>query len=62
MIITTNISLTALRKAADLNDRRIYDRILKVCVPVMFKGENFRKGNAAENLKKSAKMLNTPSG
>lgn len=61
MIITTNISLTAMQKAADLDDRRIYDRVLEVCVPVMFNGENFRKGNAAENLKKAAKMLNTPS-
>ena len=45
-------------KATDLDDRRIYDRILEVCVPVLFDGENFRKGNAAENIKKAAKILN----
>ena len=53
MIITTNITLSAMQKATDLDDRRIYDRILEVCVPILFNGENFRKGNAAENLKKS---------
>ena len=53
MIITTNITLSAMQKATGLDDRRIYDRILEVCVPILFNGENFRKGNAAENLKKS---------
>ena len=58
MIITTNITLSAMQKATDLDDRRIYDRVLEVCVPVLFNGENFRKGNAAENLKKAAQILN----
>ena len=58
MIITTNIALSVMQKATDLDDRRIYDRILEVCVPVLFDGENFRKGNAAENLKKAAQILN----
>ena len=57
MIITTNITLSAMQKATDLDDRRIYDRILEVCVPILFNGENFRKGNAAENLKKAAELL-----
>lgn len=57
MIITTNIALSAMQKATDLDDRRIYDRILEVCVPILFDGENFRKGNAAENLKKAARLL-----
>ena len=59
MIITTNIALSAMQKATDLDDRRIYDRILEVCVPILFDGKNFRKGNAAENLKKAAQLLNT---
>lgn len=59
MIITTNIALSAMQKATDLDDRRIYDRILEVCVPILFDGENFRKGNAAENLKKAARLLNS---
>lgn len=58
MIITTNIALSVMQKATDLDDRRIYDRILEVCVPILFDGENFRRGNAAENLKKAAQILN----
>ena len=57
LIITTNIALSVMQKAADLDDRRIYDRILEACVPVLFDGENFRKGNAAGNLKKAAQIL-----
>ena len=36
----------------------VYDRVLEVCVPIQFSGENFRKGNAAENVKRAAKILN----
>ena len=60
MIITTNITLSAMQKATGLDDRRIYDRILEVCVPILFNGENFRKGNAAENIKKAAELLKLP--
>ncbi len=62
MIITTNIALSVMQKATDLDDRRIYDRVLEVCVPVLFDGENFRRGNAAENLKKATRILNNENG
>ena len=58
MIITTNIALSVMQIATALDARRIYARVLEVCVPVLFDGENFRKGNAAENLKKAARILN----
>ena len=58
MIVTTNIPLSAIQKATDLDERRIYDRVLEVCVPIQFNGENFRKGNAVENVKRAAKILN----
>ena len=58
MIVTTNIPLSVMKQAADLDDRRIFDRILEVCVPIRFDGENFRKGNASANIKKTAEMLN----
>ena len=54
----SNIPLSVMKQAADLDDRRIYDRILEVCVPIRFDGENFRKGNASANIKKAAEMLN----
>ena len=58
MIVTTNIPLSVIQKATDLDERRIYDRILEVCVPIQFNGENFRKGNTAENVKRAARILN----
>ena len=57
MIVTTNIPLSVMKQAVNLDDRRIYDRILEVCVPIRFDGENFRRGNASANIKKAAEML-----
>lgn len=57
MIVTTNIPLSVMKQAADLDDRRIYDRILEVCVPIMFDGDSFRKNTAADNLKMVARLL-----
>ena len=57
MIITTNIPIVTMQKAASLDERRIYDRILEVCVPIMFDGDSFRKSTAADNLKKAARLL-----
>ena len=57
MIVTTNLPLSTMQKAQDMGDRRIYDRILEVCVPIMFDGDSFRKNTAADNLKKAAQLL-----
>ena len=57
MIITTNIPIVTMQKAASLDERRIYDRILEVCVPIRFDGGNFRRGNAKHNLEKVAQLL-----
>ena len=57
MIVTTNIPLSVLKHTADLDDRRIFDRILEVCVPIRFDGENFRKSTAADNLNTAARLL-----
>lgn len=57
MIVTTNLPLSTMQKAQDMGDRRIYDRILEVCVPIRFDGESFRKGNARHNLEKASRLL-----
>ena len=57
MIVMTNIPLSVMKQAADLDDRRIFDRILEVCVPIMFDGDSFRKSTAADNLKTAARLL-----
>ena len=40
-----------------MDNRRIFDRILEVCVPIMFDGDSFRKSTAADNLKRAARLL-----
>ena len=57
LIITTNIPLHALKNATDTEDRRIYDRLLTVCAPVEFKGENHRKAKASDKLRVAAEIL-----
>lgn len=57
MIVTTNISLDAMKKATDLEERRIYDRILVACAPMRFNGENFRKVEAAQTMKNAAQLI-----
>ncbi len=58
MIITTNISLATMKAATDLDDKRIYDRILEVTIPIQFKGQSFREVNRRENFKKAIHLLN----
>ena len=48
----------SVKQAADLDDRRIFARILEVCVPIRFDGEHFRKDNASANVTTAAKLLN----
>ena len=52
LIVTTNLSMNALKHPACMEQQRIYDRILEMCVPVCFDGESLRQGKAAENLQK----------
>ncbi len=59
MIVTTSISLDAMKKATDLEERRIYDRRLAACAPMRFNGENFRKAEAAETMKNASALLNS---
>lgn len=62
MIVTTNLPLKVLQQAEEIQEKRIYDRILEVCVPVRFEGESFRRAGAAENLRKAASILAGHSG
>ena len=50
LIITTNLSLTSMKQRSDLLKKRIYDRVLQMCVPVKVDGESRRKKIASENL------------
>ena len=50
LIVTTNLTLQQLKNGETLQQQRICDRLLEVCVPVCFDGESLRKEKARENL------------
>ena len=51
LIVTTNLTITEIKNPVDTAHKRIYDRVLEMCVPVKFDGENFRQQKAAEKMK-----------
>lgn len=51
LIVTTNLTLQELKNPSSLPEKRIYDRILEMCVPVCFDGESLRREKAAQKLK-----------
>ena len=50
-IITTNLSLQELKNPCDITEKRIFDRVLEMCIPVCFDGESLRQEKAKENMK-----------
>ena len=52
LIVTTNLSLQELKNPGTIAEKRIYDRILEMCVPVSFQGESLRRDKARENLQR----------
>ena len=59
LIVTTNLTLDALKHPDDLPHARIYDRILEICAPILFSGENLRVEKANE-MKTAARSLLLP--
>ena len=51
LIVTTNLTLD------DLPHSRIYDRLLSMCVPVRFTGENFRQETAQRKMESMKKLI-----
>lgn len=42
LIVTTNLTLEEMRNPCDIRSKRIYDRILEICVPIQFRGPSRR--------------------
>lgn len=57
LIVTTNLTLDELKFPTDIPHKRIYDRVLGMCVPVMFNGMNFRKEEAAAKMEAAKKLF-----
>ena len=59
LIVTTNLTLSELKNTTDTAHKRIYDRVLEMCVPIKFSGENFRHEKAESKMKTLAKLFET---
>ena len=51
LIITTNLHLSMLTNEQSLDKKRIYDRILELCIPVCVNGASKRTATAKEKMK-----------
>ena len=57
LIVTTNLTLDDLRIPEDTAHSRIYDRLLSMCVPVRFTGDNFRQEAAQAKLERLKNLM-----
>ena len=57
MIVTTNRSLAEMQSETDIRFKRIYDRVLEYCYPVLFDGQSFRMKEAARRFDEMGKLL-----
>ena len=57
LIVTTNIPLNDLQHPQDTAHARIYDRLLEMCAPIRFSGENFRRATAQDKLARLKNLM-----
>lgn len=57
LIVTTNLSPEELKNPADLRYKRVYDRILEMCHPILVTGESRRVKKAANKRKQACELL-----
>ena len=57
LIVTTNLSLQDLQYPQDTAHALIYDRLLEMCVPIRFSGENFRRATAQDKLARLKNLM-----
>lgn len=57
LILTTNLNLDVFTKATDLADKRIFERILEMCMPIKVDGLNQRKNKLNEGYVKARELL-----
>ena len=58
LIVTTNLTLEELQNPEDTAHSRIYDRLLEMCCPVFFTGENIRKATAQGKMERLKGLMN----
>lgn len=60
LIVTTNLSLQDLQHPQDTAHARIYDRLMEMCAPIRFSGENFRRATAQDKLARLKNLMEPP--
>jgi DNA replication protein DnaC len=50
LIVTTNLTIEEIFKPKNMTYQRIYDRVLEMCAPVVFRGDSMRRGKAQAQL------------
>lgn len=58
LIVTTNLPLPRIKTETDIEKRRIYDRILEMCIPLKVDGESRWEAIVVNNVHTMKKILN----
>ena len=57
VILTTNLGIDEMKETMDIRYSRIYDRIFEMCYPMQFKGQSWRKAEAAHRFDEMRKFF-----
>ncbi len=57
LIATTNLTPEQLKNPEDVPHARIYGRLLEMCTPVRFTGDDFRKAAAQQKMERLKKLM-----
>lgn len=62
LIVTTNLTLDELCRPKNMDYQRIYDRVIEMCTPLVFKGDNLRRDKANKRLRHVKSVLEGSNG
>lgn len=57
LIVTTNLSFEALKNPSDIRYKRIYDRVIEMCIPFNLSGVSRREAKAKAKAQNAKKLL-----
>lgn len=57
LIVTTNLSFEALKNPSDIRYKRIYDRVIEMCIPFNISGVSRREAKAKAKAQNAKKLL-----
>ena len=57
LIITTNLTVDEMQGTEDIRKKRIYDRILEMCTPIIIEGESLREQASLRKMQKAKELF-----